>query len=240
MMPGAVHRFDAPQAMVEFFVRIPAGEPSSTFQACRIRVMRGRGAGVSGTADGRRSCSPTPRRGDDRVRHRPRELEHHSLDVDDVSFSPVRQPGTEVVRAGARRGGSARDLHVLVQRRGAGVVLLRLDGAPSSACTSPFTLTGLALGEHTLVVTAVDAYGRADPTPRTSTFTVVAAPPPSPTPTRDGVPDASDNCPAAANSDQADADADGVGNACEQLPPGNVPPVAGSPPSSSSSRARCS
>ena len=43
----------------------------------------------------------------------------------------------------------------------------------------------------------------------------------------DGRPDPSDNCPSVANSDQADGDADGVGNACEQLPAGNVPPVAG-------------
>ena len=32
---------------------------------------------------------------------------------------------------------------------------------------------------------------------------------------RDGVPDAGDNCPEAANADQADADDDGLGNACD-------------------------
>ena len=44
----------------------------------------------------------------------------------------------------------------------------------------------------------------------------------------DGVPDATDNCPAAANADQADVDGDTIGNACEVLPNGNVPAVAGS------------
>jgi len=32
---------------------------------------------------------------------------------------------------------------------------------------------------------------------------------------KDGVPDTSDNCPWAANADQADSDGNGVGDACE-------------------------
>ena len=40
-------------------------------------------------------------------------------------------------------------------------------------------------------------------------------------------PTTTDNCPDVANSDQADGDADGVGNACDTLPPGNVPPKPG-------------
>ena len=43
----------------------------------------------------------------------------------------------------------------------------------------------------------------------------------------DGVADGADNCPAVANADQADRDGDKIGNACELLPPGDVPPVAG-------------
>ena len=45
--------------------------------------------------------------------------------------------------------------------------------------------------------------------------------------TRDGVPDASDNCPAVPNADQADGDADGVGDACEVGAPGTLAPIAG-------------
>ena len=44
---------------------------------------------------------------------------------------------------------------------------------------------------------------------------------------KDGVPDASDNCPEVANADQKDADGDKVGDACDILPPGDAPVVAG-------------
>ena len=41
----------------------------------------------------------------------------------------------------------------------------------------------------------------------------------------DGVPDATDNCPANANADQADADNDGTGDACDATPRGTTPPT---------------
>lgn len=40
----------------------------------------------------------------------------------------------------------------------------------------------------------------------------------------DGVPDATDNCPTAANGDQADTDTDGKGDACDPTPYGTTPP----------------
>jgi predicted dienelactone hydrolase len=40
----------------------------------------------------------------------------------------------------------------------------------------------------------------------------------------DGVPDAADNCPTAANGDQADSDTDGTGDACDPTPYGTTPP----------------
>jgi hypothetical protein len=43
----------------------------------------------------------------------------------------------------------------------------------------------------------------------------------------DGVPDATDRCPAVFDPGQGDRDGDGIGDACDQLPPGDLPPVAG-------------
>jgi hypothetical protein len=48
-----------------------------------------------------------------------------------------------------------------------------LDGAVATACTSPYVAAGpLAAGTHTFTVTAIDAAGRADPTPATLSWTI--------------------------------------------------------------------
>ncbi|QSQ27964.1 OmpA family protein [Pyxidicoccus parkwayensis] len=52
-----------------------------------------------------------------------------------------------------------------------------LDGAAFVACTDPVTFTGLADGNHTLAVRAVDAAGNVDPTPATHAWTVDTSPP---------------------------------------------------------------
>ncbi|WP_240360320.1 adventurous gliding motility protein AgmC [Pyxidicoccus caerfyrddinensis] len=52
-----------------------------------------------------------------------------------------------------------------------------LDGAAFAACTDPVTFTGLAAGNHTLAVRAVDAAGNVDPTPATYAWTVDLTPP---------------------------------------------------------------
>ncbi|TXH40910.1 MAG: hypothetical protein E6Q90_12825 [Actinobacteria bacterium] len=54
----------------------------------------------------------------------------------------------------------------------------RIDGAAFSACTSPVSLNGLAVGTHTFEVRAKDTPGNADPTPATASWTVAAPPPP--------------------------------------------------------------
>ena len=51
----------------------------------------------------------------------------------------------------------------------------RMDGAPFGPCTSPASYTGLASGQHTLQVRAVDTAGAVDPTASERAFTVVAA-----------------------------------------------------------------
>jgi CSLREA domain-containing protein len=53
-----------------------------------------------------------------------------------------------------------------------------LDGAPFTGCDSPHELTGLSLGEHTLLVRAIDLADNLDSTPAEYTWTIVAPPPP--------------------------------------------------------------
>ncbi len=86
-----------------------------------------------------------------------------------------------------------------------------VDSGPFNGCTSPFTVGGLAPGVHTIDVRAVDADGRADPTPQRWTF---AVPDPRPIIGAD-VPKV------------ADLDHDQIPDSQEVLPLGNVPPLAG-------------
>ena len=87
---------------------------------------------------------------------------------------------------------------------------------------------GCAAGPHTLTVGMRDRFGTPDSDPgrlgvdgRSEPARGSRAPaPPVADADGDGVPDASDNCPAAANASQADADGDGVGDACETAPSG--------------------
>ena len=55
-------------------------------------------------------------------------------------------------------------------------------------------------------------------------------PPPPPDKDKDGVPDAQDNCPDVANSDQKDIDLNRVGDACQTTPVNPPPPPAPVPP----------
>jgi hypothetical protein len=52
-----------------------------------------------------------------------------------------------------------------------------MDGAPFSACSTPYSFSGLANGPHTFSVRAVDQLGTVDPTPATASWTInVTAP----------------------------------------------------------------
>jgi hypothetical protein len=48
----------------------------------------------------------------------------------------------------------------------------RVDGATFAACTSPFTTSTLATGQHTFDVRSIDAQGNVEPKPPRRTFTV--------------------------------------------------------------------
>jgi hypothetical protein len=216
-------RLPAAARVVEFFVRAPQGGTDVSARACDIQFCDGP---VIDTQD----ITPAPTgwtpivledlTGASRIDNVLVTVEPFSapppLDVDDLSFSPFDQPDTAIL--------SGPPFQLAINSPLGGTFFCGVDDGPSAPCDNPFAPAGLAPGAHSARALARDVYGRTDSTPATFAFTVAA---PVADGDGDGVPDASDNCPAAANAGQADADADGVGDACEQLPPGNVPPVAG-------------
>jgi hypothetical protein len=217
--------FSSPQAIVEFFVRVPA-DTTETFRACDPQQC----TGVSQTVAGDGTWQPVVLDAGAATIHSVERLspssENFALELDDVAFSRVRQPDTAISGATSFAFG-APVTFTLLSSASPVSFFCSLDGAPSGECSTPLTLIGLASGVHTLTVTSIDAYGASDRTRASVTFTVAEPPVTVVDSDGDGRPDATDNCPTVANSDQADGDADGVGNACEVLPPGDAPPVAG-------------
>jgi hypothetical protein len=155
--------------------------------------------------------------------------------VDDITFSPVAQPDTEIVSGPAAVSRTGDASFLFVGNQADTRFDCSLDGAVAVPCRPPYGLSGLGAGPHTLTVGMRDRFGTPDSTPAVWAWTVdlspvtVPAPPPPPVADADGdgVPDARDNCVAAANASQADGDGDGVGDACETAPPGNLAPVTG-------------
>jgi Thrombospondin type 3 repeat len=151
--------------------------------------------------------------------------------IDDLTISDEEQPDTEIV-GGPPDETTDRDASFTVRSSIEGATFgCALDGLEVDC--DDLNFTDLAVGEHTLTARATDDAGLTDPTPASRTWTIVPVvtppPPPPPPADRDGdlVIDSADNCPDNANATQADEDTDGVGDACEVLPSGDLPPVAG-------------
>jgi hypothetical protein len=207
--------FDAPQAIVELYVLVREGSvmftPCGGGATCQDVIVKTPEPNV---------WTPVVIQANEASIQR---IDISPADIDDVAFSPFFQPDTEIASGPPASTADTSATFSFGANVPATGFFCRLDDAESAPCSNPLTLAGLAPGAHRLNVRAVDAYGAADRTPAQYAWTVVTPPDRD----GDGIADASDNCPDKANSDQADADKDGVGNACEVLPPGNVPPVAG-------------
>jgi hypothetical protein len=213
--------FQQPQAMVEFFVRVEAGR-SITFSACR----GSEDCSITQTVAGTGGWSPVVLADPEGAATIVSVLDDGMVpsDIDDVAFSTVRQPDTFITPGPGPAEFTFSSTAENASYRCA------IDRGEFASCNSVSSFAQLAPGTHSLAVFAVDVYGAADNrSPARTDFVIPAPPPPPPLADRDGdgVPDATDNCPDVANSDQADSDRDGVGNACDKLPPGNVPPKPG-------------
>jgi hypothetical protein len=158
------------------------------------------------------------------------------VSVDDITFSPVPSPDTEILSGPAAVSRSTDASFVFVGNQADTRFDCSLDGAVAVPCRAPYAISGLAAGPHTLTVAMRDRFGTPDPTFAVWNWTVdlspLPAPPPPPPPAPadgdgDGVPDARDNCVTNPNPSQADGDSDGVGDACEMAAPGDLDPVTG-------------
>jgi hypothetical protein len=213
-----------PQHIVEFFVRAPAGADTLSVVGCDEGFCD-EGPDIDRQSIPLAANTWTPVVVVDPAGARITNVlvdmtPQQPMDVDDVAFSPLNQPDTAIAGPSTVFGANPA---VFTFSSNVGPSYRCALDAPSNLapCPSSAIVTGPAPGPHTLYAAAVDVYGAIDPTPAQMPFTAVADA------DADGILDASDNCPTTANTDQTDTDGDGIGNACDLLPPGNVPPVAG-------------
>ncbi len=131
--------FSEPQAMVEFFVRMPAGE-TWVFRACAGQQCSIASQQVVGTGAWTPVVLADPG-GNATIRQVVRETltSGGPLDLDDVAFSSVRQPGTAISGSTAVRRRRAGDVRAVLQRRGAGGVLRARSTARRSRPARPRT-----------------------------------------------------------------------------------------------------
>ena len=131
--------------------------------------------------------------------------------------------GTHTVTATLTEGGIAVDARAVTFR----VISGPNNGKTGTTNSNPagntsWPYSGSVTGIDTITATFTDSAGQPHAATAQRTWTnVIPAPADR---DLDGVADAQDNCPDAANGDQADRDADAIGNVCDTaLPPGDLP-----------------
>lgn len=220
--------FTDPQGSVRFFYKVGTsfGAPS-TLDASAFDD-----AGSASVLVDQRTVAPTPDRWvaltladpDDHPSINRVEVStsHYDFGIDDLAYSPSAQPDTEITSGPPAQTVSTAASFTFQANQPSADFSCTLDAQPLATCPAP-SLDGVALGDHTFTVAATDRWGITDATPATYSWTVVTGS------DHDGdtVPDALDNCPAKPNPSEVDTDADGLGDRCDPLPPGNLPPIAG-------------
>jgi hypothetical protein len=109
-------------------------------------------------------------------------VEGESFELDAVTLrvatapSDTTAPDTTITSAAIPSPTLVTDASFTFTATEVGALQCALDDAPFAACTSPKAYTGLAPGQHTFQVRAVDYAGNVDASPASRTWTVVASP----------------------------------------------------------------
>jgi hypothetical protein len=214
--------FQAPQASVSFY-GLPGPPPTSTSEPTTLTVTafnaQQQPVATAEVTPQEETWTPVVLRTADgaaTISQVVVDSQRFDFGVDDIGYSPVPQPDTEITAGPQGTAASGAGSFAFAANQPAISFRCTLDGAITRGCASPFAFTGLKPGPHTFTVAMSDGWGSLDATPAARTWTISDG---------DGVPDGDDNCPAASNPSQADRDENGRGDACDLAPP--AAPVAG-------------
>ena len=162
------------------------------------------------------------------------------VSVDDIGFSPVPQPDTAITGGPANPTTSTDATFTFAGNQDAPDVHLQARRADLRGVHEPEVLLRARRSARTRSRSRrVDRWGTQETTRATRTWTI--NPPAAPVADRDldGVLDATDNCPDAANAGQGDVDGDAIGDACEIFKSGASPIEAGREVDRSGGLGRC-